>query len=87
MYPATPVPLTVTVVDVVVGPGVEIEPIAGASGLTVAVKLELAGLQKPEFGSCTRAVSVWLPSVSTGSVTVQLPLPFAVADPSSVEPS
>ena len=80
-------PLTVTDVEVVVAGGVETNVIVGASGSTVAMNDELDELQKPEFGSWTRAVSVWLPSESTGSVTVQLPLPFAVDVPTSVEPS
>ena len=87
MYPATPVPLTVTDADVVVAGGVDVNVIDGASGLTVAVKLELDELQKPDAGSCPRAVSVWFPSESTGNVAVQLPLPFAVAVAMSVTPS
>ena len=76
-----PVPLTVTVVDVVVGPGVEIVAIDGASGVDVTVKLELAALQKPDTGSWNFAMSVWVPSESSESVAVQLPLAFAVAVP------
>ena len=51
----------------------------GAFGSTVTVKLGLHELQKPDAGSCTRAVNVCRPNARSASVAVQLPAAFAVA--------
>ena len=65
-----------------VGPGVEIEAIDGASGLTVTEKLELEGAPEarssdpgPSRSTCASRAR------AARSVAVQLPLAFAVAVP------
>jgi hypothetical protein len=80
-----PVPVTRAVAEF--GPSGETELTTTVSGVTATVKLELSELQKPEVGSCTRALSVWLPSARNGTVVDQSPPALAVVVAMSVEPS
>ena len=79
---AVAVPLTATVVLVVVKP-VAGDVIAGAPGATVIETPVLAGLVCP-FTVCF-AVRVWAPTVSV-TFTLKLPLPSAVVEPTWVAP-